>query len=126
VTSTVYTSITSLGTKRERQLLDQDIRRALASIPGLTIETRHHDRELLIDAFHPLLRASWWATLGDDGHLIAWHRAERDLVLVPEAWQDVNDIHRRKATSFATTPNDAIGRLVKGFEAAIDGSAFAS
>jgi hypothetical protein len=122
----MLTEVLYLTRKGDRQQLAADIRKALEPL-GVTVAVREGTRDLAVTLSGHGLSALVHldARAQSEAPMIHWHEAQRDLVgAVRGAWSDVNNIHRRKATSFPCSMIDVIERLQRGFQAAADGSAF--
>lgn len=124
-----YTDVTSLNLKANRQQFAKDVAAAIAAhAPAAEIrENVVSDDWRLSVAVPGALGASVWWLRGEDTPMISWHGATRPLRdYVKGAWIgiNVNQFHRRKASSFPTSLDALIARLVIGLGAAADGSAF--
>lgn len=122
-----YTDITTLSRKAEREQFIADLKAALIrhSIrPQLAI--REGDRHTIFTLERRELSASIWLShqRGGGTPIIAWYGAERPLAHVSDAWQSVNQFHRRKATGHPKELEGLICSLVAGLAAAMDGTAF--
>lgn len=125
MSETIYTTVISLGRKADRKRFCEDLRRHVLSIDGVVEErVAHRGRELIFRFDGPGISASTWLRPEETDWLIAWHNASKPLAPMPGIWESVNQHHRHKATSFARSLDDVIRRLVAGFQAAKDGSAF--
>lgn len=123
-----YTDVTSLKLKANRQQFAKDVAAALAA-HAPTAEIRENevtgDDWRLSVAVPGALGASVWWMRGEGAPMISWHGAARPLRdYIMGAWADVNQFHRRKASSFPASLDELVLRLVTGLGAAADGSAF--
>lgn len=124
---TLLTTITSMSTKANREQFLADVQKALTPFHLDYEITRYSSREFVVIAASPRLRAMFDCDAVTDDHpMIHWHRAYRPLTGVQGAWkeEDINTVHRSKATSFPATFNHMILMLRNGFKAAENGSAF--
>ena len=95
---------------------------------GARVEIENWDGEPDVQVFLPSLQANIWLAHLKEAPMpiISWYGAVYPLRPVPGAWtaDQVNDAHRRKASSLPGTWSELFDALEIGVCAAIDGSAF--
>jgi len=122
----MLTEVIYLTRKADRERMAADIRKALEPL-GVTVETSEGlGRCLHVNLAGHGLEAGVWldGSSKSDVPLIHWHNAARPLAGVRGAWTSVNAYHGCKATSLPSSMIDLIEKLLCGFQAAADGSAF--
>lgn len=122
-----YTSVTGLTRKADRSRFLEDLELAVMS-EGLaawpTVRERDGYTSVQISRAELSALITFAHTKRDPVPLVHWYDAQADLRMVATAWSSVNQFHRRKATSFPEDLNEVIGCLLRGLQAARDGSAF--
>lgn len=122
-----YTSVTGLTRRSDRSRFIEDLELAVMSegLAGWPV-IRERDGYTSIEVSRAELSAliTFAHTKRDPVPLVHWYDAQSDLRMVASAWSSVNQFHRRKATSFPEDLNEVIGCLLRGLQAARDGSAF--
>ena len=125
--TTPSTAVRSMKTKDERETLLSDLEAALApyapSIEVTPYSNRHFVAVFATDAISAMVD---FDGLDSEPSMIHWHKAHANLKAVSGAFDecDINEVHRRKATSFPATFPDLVEALIAGFAAAANGSAF--
>lgn len=122
-----YTTVTGLTRKADRSRFLEDLELAVMS-EGLaawpTVRERNGFTSIEISRAELSALITFDHTRRDPVPLVHWYDAQADLRIVATAWSSVNQFHRRKATSFPEDLNEVIGCLLRGLQAARDGSAF--
>lgn len=117
-----------LSRKSGRDRLAQDTHRTIIDrFDDITYQARAYDNMAAVPLIGPKLSAS--ITMFANRRkvpVISWYGAKARLRSVLGAWLpwDVNAFHGLKATSFPEDPQELIERLLAGFEAAKNGTAF--
>lgn len=121
-----YTPIKSLRKAKDRARFTQDLTLHVLRTDLAVIEERMTEtsRELLFGFIGEHISASIWLRPDETDWIISWYGAKRSIAPLPGVWESVNQHHRHKATSFPRSLDDVIRRLVDGFTAAKDGTAF--
>lgn len=116
-----------LRKRPERERAADDLA-ARARAFGARVEIENWDGEPDVQIFLPSLQANIWLAYMREAPMpiISWYGAAYPLRAVPGAWtaDQVNDAHRRKASSLPGTWSELFDALEIGICAAIDGSAF--